>query len=200
MNGIVGYGAYLPHWRLRGSAIAAALGSGGGRGARSVASYDEDTTSMGVEAGRRLLARLPDGYEPGLLCLSTTAPAYADKTNATAVHAALGLASNVPAFDAVGPARSGIGAAWMAQAAGGIAVLSDMRTGRPGSADEVGGGDAAVALAFGGGNDVLAEIVGAASVSAEFTDRWRAPGEPFSQQWEERFGEHAYVPLAEQAV
>ena len=29
---------------------------------------------------------------------------------------------------------------------------------------------------------------------------WRGPGEPYSQIWEERFGEHAYVPLAEQAV
>ena len=37
-------------------------------------------------------------------------------------------------------------------------------------------------------------------MSAEFIDRWRAPGEPYSQVWEERFGEHAYVPLAEQAV
>ena len=55
----------------------------------------------------------------------------------------------MPAFDAVGAIRSGVGAAWMAQAAGGLAVLSDVRTGRPGSADEAGGGDAAVTLAFG---------------------------------------------------
>jgi len=199
MNGIVGYGAYLPSWRLQRSAITSALGSGGGLGARSVASHDEDTTSMGVEAGRRLLAAAPHGYAAGLLSFATTAPAYVDKTNATALHAALGLAAEVPAFDAVGAVRSGVGAAWMAQAAGGIAVLSDMRTGRPGSADEAGGGDAAVALAF-GSDDVLAEVVGSASVSAEFTDRWRTPGEPYSQQWEERFGEHAYAPLAEQAV
>ena len=37
-------------------------------------------------------------------------------------------------------------------------------------------------------------------MTAEFTDRWRAPGEAFAQLWEERFGEHVYVPLAEQAV
>ncbi len=105
----------------------------------------------------------------------------------------------MPAFDAVGAIRSGVGAAWMAQAAGGLAVLSDVRTGRPGSADEAAGGDGAVTLAF-GDDDVIAEVVGAASVTAEFTDRWRAPGEPSSQLWEERFGEHVYVPLAEQAV
>ena len=201
MSGIVGYGAYLPYWRLSHAAIGRSLGTGGGggKGRRSVASYDEDTTSMGVEAGRRLLAALPTGYAPGLLAFATTAPAYADKTNATAVHAALGLPAGIPAFDAVGAVRSGIGATWMAQAAGGIAVLSDIRTGRPGSTDEATGGDAAVALAF-GDDGALAEVIGAASVSAEFTDRWRAPGAAYSQQWEERFGEHAYLPLAEQAL
>ncbi len=199
MSGIVSYGVYLPYWRLQRGAISGTLGSGGGKGARSVASYDEDTTSMGVEAGRMVLARVPDGYEPGLLAFATTAPAYADKTNATAIHAALGLADGVPAFDAVGAVRSGVGAAWMAQAAGGLAVLADVRTGRPGSADASAGGDGAVALAF-GDDDVIVEVIGAASVTEEFTDRWRSPGEPFSQVWEERFGEHAYVPLAERAV
>lgn len=200
MPGIVSYGAYLPFWRLQRRAIGEALGSGGGKGSRSVAGYDEDTTSMGVEAGRLALAAAPDGYEPALLAFATTAPAYADKTNATAIHAALDLPPAMPAFDAIGAIRSGMGAAWMAQAAGGLAVLADVRTGRPGSTDEAAGGDAAVALAFGGGDGVIAEVTAASSVTAEFTDRWRTPGERFSQQWEERFGEYAYLPLAEEAV
>ena len=57
---------------------------------------------MGVESGRVALAGAPAGYEPGLVAFATTAPAYADKTNATAIHAALGLPDTVPAFDAVG--------------------------------------------------------------------------------------------------
>ncbi len=199
MPGIVSYGAYLPYWRLQRSAIGQTLGAGGGKGTRSVASYDEDSTSMGVESGRLALAGAPDGYEPGLLSFATTAPAYADKTNATAIHAALALPDEVPAFDAVGAIRSGVGAAWMAQAAGGLAVLSDVRTGRPGSADESGGGDGAVTLAF-GNEGVIAEVVGSASVTEEFTDRWKAPGDAYAQVWEERFGEHAYLPLAERAV
>jgi hydroxymethylglutaryl-CoA synthase len=199
MPGIVSYGAYLPYWRLQRGAIGRTLGSGGGRGARSVASFDEDSTSMGVESGRIALSGAPDGYEPGLLAFTTTSPAYADKTNATAIHAALGLADGVPAVDAVGAVRSGVGAVIMARATGGLAVLADVRTGRPGSADESAGGDGAVTLAF-GDEYVIAEVVGGASVTEEFTDRWRAPGEAYSQIWEERFGEHAYVPLAEQAV
>jgi len=200
VRGIVGYGTYLPYWHLQRGAISATLRSGGGKGTRSVASYDEDTTSMGVEAGRVALRAAPEGWSPELVAFATTEPAYLDKTNATAIHAALALPSSIPAFDTLGSARSGIAAAWMAQAAGGLAVLSDIRTGRPGGADESGGGDAAVALAFGEGDGVLATPVAGASATAEFLDRWRVPGDSASQQWEERFGEHAYLPLVTQAV
>src|SRR6266404_4694988 len=66
-------------------------------GTRSVAAYDEDTTSMAVAAGRAALAGMTGpGGPPGRPCVrqlffATTVPAYADKTNATAVHAALRL-------------------------------------------------------------------------------------------------------------
>jgi 3-hydroxy-3-methylglutaryl CoA synthase/uncharacterized OB-fold protein len=199
MPGIVGYGTYLPYWRLRRTAIAETLGTPPGRGARSVASYDEDTTSMGVEAARRALADAPDGYRPYALWFSTTAPAYADKTNATAIHAALDLPGSAGAYDANGSIRSGIGAAKIAGTSTMMAVLSDVRAGQPGGADEAGGGDAAVAFCF-GKQDPITEEIGGANVTAEFTDRWRAPGAPFSRQWEDRFGEHAYLPLAQEAV
>ncbi|MCW3011675.1 MAG: hypothetical protein JWO90_2079, partial [Solirubrobacterales bacterium] len=73
------------------------------------------------------------------------------------------------------------------------------RTGRPGSADEKGGADAAAAFLFGEG-PALAEVLGEASATAEFLDRWRAPGAQASNQWEERFGQEAYSPLIEDAV
>ena len=199
MHGIVSYGVHLPYWRLDRGAITGTLGQGGGRGTRAVAGYDEDAVSLGVEAGRKALTALEDGAgDPGLLAFATTSPGYLDKTDATAIHAALRLPSSVPAFDAAGAARSGIGATWMAQAAGGIAVLADVRTGRPGSTDEAAGGDAAVALVF--GDDPIAVPVGAASATAEFVDRWRVPGESYSRQWEERFGEHAYTSVATDAI
>ena len=84
-----------------------------------------------------------------------------------------------------------------------LAVLSDIRTGLPGGADERDGGDGAAAFLFADDAPdarVLAEPLGAASATAEFLDRWRLPGEPASRQWEERFGEHAYVPLGEAAL
>jgi hydroxymethylglutaryl-CoA synthase len=200
MPGIVSYGAYLPYWRLSRSAIGATLGSGGGHGTRSVASYDEDSTSLGVEAARIALRSAPYGTVVSDLVFSTTSPAYLDKTNATAIHAALALPSSVGAYDAVGSVRSNVMACSLAAANGGLAVLSDIRTGLPGGADEAAGGDAAVALLFGDGPGVLAETIGGGTATGEFLDRWRTPGDAHSRQWEERFGEHVYVPLAEEAV
>ena len=198
MAGIVSYGVYLPYWRLQRSAITAALGAGGGKGTRSVASYDEDTTSMGVEASRIAL-RLAPGHVPSSIWFATTEPAYADKTNANGIHAALALPSSVTAIDMVGGVRSGFGAGYAAYAAGGMAVLADTRSGLPGGADEANGGDAAVALVY-GTEGVLAEPIANASATAEFTDRWRVPGDAHSKVWEERFGEYAYLPLADEAI
>jgi hydroxymethylglutaryl-CoA synthase len=198
MTGIVSYGAYLPYWRLQRGAIGAALGTGGGKGSRSVASFDEDTTSMGVEACRIAL-RLAAGAVPPSIWFATTDPAYLDKTNANGIHAALALPSSVAAIDMIGGLRSGFGAGFAAYSARGMAVLSDVRTGLPGGADEANGGDAAVALLF-GDEGAVAEPIANASATAEFTDRWRVPGEPTSKVWEERFGEYAYLPLADEAI
>jgi hypothetical protein len=51
----------------------------------------------------------------------------------------------------------------------------------------------------GEGDGVIAELIGAASVTEEFVDRWRTPGDARSKLWEERFGETKYVPLGDQA-
>ena len=79
---------YVPHHRLQRGDVRGVLGKGGGKGTRSVASYDEDTTTMGVEAGRLALKGAP-GTTVDRLWFATSAPAYLDKTNATTVHAAL---------------------------------------------------------------------------------------------------------------
>lgn len=203
MTGLVSYGAYVPYHRLRRQGITASLGSGGGKGARAVASYDEDTTSMGVEAARVALNGPIVPSKVRQLWFATTAPTYLDKTNATALHAALGLEEDVLAVDALGSVRSGFGALVAASqsAVPAMAVLSDLRGGLPGGADERQGGDAAAALVFGGRSDlpVLAELLATASTTGEALDRWRTPGAATSHVWEERFGEEVLVPLAEAA-
>lgn len=203
MRGLIAYGTYIPYHRLKRSEIGAALGAGGGKGTRAVASYDEDTTSMAVEAARAALRMLPRSVAPQRIYFATAAPAYLDKTNAAAIQAALDLGETVLAVDMAGAVRSGVGALLAAHDAAvpTLAVLSDVRTGLPGGADERDGGDAAAAFVYGGDNHapVLAEVIAHASTTAEFLDRWRLPGDRTSRSWEERFGEHVYGPLVQAA-
>lgn len=200
-SGIGSWGVYLPFWRLERKAIGLALRTPAGRGTRSVASYDEDTTTLGVEAARRALAA-GDGRPVEELYFATPEPAYQDKSNATTVHAAIGLSAWAGAYDVAGSSRSAVAALVSAARAGregpALAVVSEIRTGLPGGADERDSGDGAVALAF-VPDGAVAELAGRAAASEEFLDRWRVPGEDNSHQWEERFGEQAYVPLAREA-
>ncbi|WP_280341918.1 OB-fold domain-containing protein [Nocardia neocaledoniensis] len=190
---LIGYSTYIPRLRLQLAEVSAALGGPSSRGSRVIASFDEDSTTMGVEAAAALLRAHP--AEPASLYLATTSPPYLDKTNAAAIHAALGLPRKTFVADMAGSARSGI-AAWKAAATdGGLAVLADVRVGRPGSIDERSGGDGAAALLFGDPSLAIAEVMAQHSVSIEILDRWRAPGEPAGGQWEERFGLDAYLPL-----
>jgi len=203
MRGIRSAAGYIPNGRLDRSTIAPFVGTGGGKGTRSVASYDEDTTTMGFEAARLALRAAPGSARADMVWFSTVTPAYLDKTNATAIHAALRLDDDVVALDLGGAQRSAVGALRIALAGSDevLVVAADLRTGLPGGADEASGGDGAAALLIGddASGPLLAEHIASASVTAEFLDRWRAPGDARSKVWEERFGETRYVALGERA-
>jgi 3-hydroxy-3-methylglutaryl CoA synthase/uncharacterized OB-fold protein len=205
MRGIVAWGTYLPYRRLDRAEIAAVAGQGGGRGRRTVASYDEDPTTMAVEAGRRALRTLQGGassIDLALLCAVT--PAYADRTNATALHAALRLAAEARAFDLGLSTRSGLGGLLVGFDGTGTTFIAtaDIRTGLAGSAEEANGGDAAVAFVVAEDapdRHVVAHLLSSAGVTHEFVDRWRTPGETRSKVWDEKFAEVTYVPLGSKA-
>jgi len=185
VKGLLGYAAYLPRYRLAGSDI------GMRRGDRVVAAFDEDSTTMAVAAA----AGIPGSRSAGALYFATSTPAYADKTNATAIHAALGLPLDALAVDLCGSGRSGFAAILAAARNGGIAASADVRVGRPGSADEKLGGDGAAALLFGDDEPAIAEVLEVVSLTAEFMDRWRATTSATGEQWEERFGAERYAAL-----
>jgi uncharacterized OB-fold protein len=81
-----------------------------------------------------------------------------------------------------------------------MVVLADIRVGLPGSADESCGGDCAVSLAFGTGDDVIARPIAESTSTGEFLERWRVPGCHYSKQWEDRYGEFAFGPHVDAAV
>jgi hydroxymethylglutaryl-CoA synthase len=204
MAGIVSYGSYIPYRRLKRAAIAALLGAPAGRGEKAVASFDEDSISMGVEALRDALKSNP-GVVPGSLLFATTTAPYAEKLNAAIVGAAARLPVEIRAADLTGSARAGLSGLLQALDAtrGGdyaAITMADARLGAPEGRVEQQSGDGAAAFIL-GNQGTIAEIEASASFTREFLDSWRVPGERFAHSWEERFAlTQAYAPLFEKAV
>ena len=200
MAGIVSYGSYVPYRRLKRAAIAQVLGVAAGKGERTVASFDEDSVSMAVEALRDALRGAPG---PGVqaLLFATTTPPYAEKLNAAIVGAAAQLPAEIRAADLTGSVRAGLAAILQAadtvQGGAPLAAvaMADSRLGAPEGKVEQTGGDGAAAFILGSHN-VIAEIEASTSLTREFLDTWRAPGERFGHSWEERFAlTQVYGPM-----
>jgi 3-hydroxy-3-methylglutaryl CoA synthase/uncharacterized OB-fold protein len=209
--GIVAYGAYVPQLRLRRSAIVAANSwvnpglKAQGKGERAFASWDEDAVTMAVEAARDALGEFPRGGISGVVFASTTAP-FADRLNAGIVAGALGLGDDVTAFDVSGSMRAGTsaliaGLGLAATSEGAVVVAAgERRRSKPGSAQELGNGDAGAALVLGREN-ILARVVARYSVTRDFVDHFRAAGEAYDYGWEERWvREEGYLKLVPEAV
>ncbi len=204
MVGIVSYGSYVPFRRLKRAAIAQTLGIPAGKGERAVASFDEDSVSMAVEATRDTL-RTAAGANIGALLFATTTPPYAEKLNAAIVGAAGRLPLEIRAADLTGSVRAGMSALLQAgdAARGGttaLVAMADCRLAAPEGKSEQSGGDGAAAFVV-GSEGVIAEIEATASVTREYLDTWRMPGERFAHGWEERFAlTQAHAPLLGKAI
>lgn len=184
MAGILRYGSYVPYWRIRRSLLGSRL-----PGERAVAGFDEDATSMAVEAGREALRG--GSAVPTHLVLASTSHPYAEKLNAAVLHAALDLPPEVRSFDLASTSRAGLAALALAARQGAeentLVCASDVVIGAPMGPRESAGGDAACAFLVGEGEDAVARILGTASRTVELLDVWRGHEQPFARQWEERF-------------
>ncbi len=205
MAGIVSYGSYVPYRRLKRAAIAQVLGTPAGKGERAVASFDEDSVSMAVEAVRDALRAAPAGAVQALF-FATTTPPYAEKLNAALIGAAARLPAEIRAADLTGSVRAGLSGLLQAAdaveggASSAVVAIADCRLGAPEGKAEQSGGDGAAAFVL-GSDGVIAEIEASASLTREFLDAWRAPGERFAHAWEERFAlTQAYSPLLSKAI
>ena len=198
MAGIISYGAYIPFNRLQRATIAAALETRPGKGERSAASFDEDTSTMAVEASRAARKGRED-LALHSLYFATTDPAYQEKLNSATIHAALDLPASVRGLDVTCSIHAGLGT--LLTAAEGAAVgprlvaMSDIRMGAPEGAAEQSGGDGAVAFIVGTDN-TIADIEADYSETLDHQASWRLPGEKFLKVWEERFAlTQIFIPL-----
>lgn len=188
MTGITAIGAHLPAARLSRADIADAMGwltPGLPRvGTRTMAFWDEDSTTMAVEAARAALADIT----PDVLDFCTVTPAFAERQNASILHAALGLPPLVSTQEASATPLAGLIALHRNLEAGTRALVAcaDRPVCAPGSLSESRAGDGAACVVTGDAAPALTYLGGAVRTDP-FTERHRMPGVPFATEWEDRW-------------
>lgn len=197
MIGITGFGGYVPRLRLSRQAVAQANAwyaphFSARKGTRSMANWDEDSITMAVAAARDCLGLGEDrSHVRSVLLASGTLP-FAERLNVGVVAGALTLDDDIDAIDLGGTQRAALSAVTQAVARvragdGDVLVLAaDARKALAASAQELEYGDAAAALLI-GKDKVLAEFLGAGTLSVDFVDHFRAAGEEVDYHWEERW-------------
>ncbi|HSV71947.1 MAG TPA: 3-oxoacyl-[acyl-carrier-protein] synthase III C-terminal domain-containing protein [Methylibium sp.] len=205
-TGLLATTRYLPRLRLeRGEVLAQhrwmAPGLRGlARGRRTMASWDEDSVTMAVEAGRQLRQACPGVAPAGLTLASTTLP-FAERLNAGIVASALALAEGAVLRDVGSSGRAALGEladALRRPAAGGaqLVLAAERRIAQPASPQEMVFGDGAAGVLVGSGA-VIATLVASHSVHADLVDHFRATGEDHEYGWEERWvRDEGYMKIA----
>ena len=206
--GITGFGGYVPRLRIQRSAIASAHAwmapslRSLAKCRRAFTAWDEDSVTMAVEAARDTLGTQQRSGIGSVQLASTTLP-YADLQHSPFIAAALNLGSQVNTLDIAHSQRAGVAGllgALRQQQVQTLYVAADNPRGRPASAQELAYGAGAAAFTL-GTEQVLAHLLGSASVSALFVDHFRPVQSSYEYVWEERWvRDEGYMKLVPQAV
>ena len=182
--GIVGYGAYVPRYRLPAKEVARIwAGAEGGLPIKekSVPGLDEDVATMSIEAARNALARA--GVSPTdirAVWVGSESHPYAVKPTSTIVAEAIGAVPNVQAADWEFACKAGteamvaaIGFVGSSMAHYALAIGMDTAQGRPGDALEYTAGAGGAAYLLGPAEESLAVIDSTYSYVTDTPDFWR---------------------------
>ena len=207
-KGISGFGAYIPQARLQRAVVAEANAwfdaslKSLGRGERGMCNWDEDAITMGVEAAADCLAGFSgaEGAAPEILYFASTTFPFLDRQNSVLLLEALNLPRRTQAMDVGASQRAATSSllALLQSECDGMVVAAEHRRAKAGSRAEMLWGDAAAAVATGGG-PVLAEFLGGESLATDFVDHYR--GGEFDYDWEERWiRDEGYLKIIPEAV
>ena len=204
--GIVGYGGYIPRYRIKLEEIAKVWGADADsykRGLmlfeKSVPGPDQDVITMSVEAARYAVKRA--GIDPmriGAIYVGSESHPYAVKPSGTIVAEAIGATPDIHCADMEFACKAGTEGMYVSYAqvkAGlieyGIGIGADTSQGAPGDALEYSASAGAAAFIFGAKN-VIATVDFQCSYMTDTPDFWRREHAFYPSHGSRFTGEPAY--------
>lgn len=206
MAGIVGYGVFVPSYRIKVEEIARVWGDNPesiSKGLivneKSVPAPDEDTATISVEAARHAVSRSKiDPRKIGAVYVGSESHPYAVKPTATIVSEAISAAPELTAADLEFACKAGtagiqavMGMVDSNMIEYGLAIGADTSQGAPGDALEytASAGGAAYIL---GKKDTIADFETTYSFTTDTPDFYRREGMPYPSHGGRFTGEPAY--------
>ena len=201
--GIVGYGAYIPRYRLPASEVSR-IWAGGRRGGpikeKAVPGIDEDVITMSIEAARNALARARiDPCELRAVWVGSESHPYAVKPSSTIVAEAIGATPNIQAADWEFACKAGtetivaaIGMVGSGMANYALAIGMDTAQGKPGDALEYTAAAGGAAFIIGPAKESVVLIESSYSYVTDTPDFWRRAHQIYPEHGQRFTGEPAY--------
>jgi hydroxymethylglutaryl-CoA synthase len=202
--GIIGYGAYVPRYRLPAREVARVWVGGRTSGLpikeKAVPGLDEDVVTMSLEAVRNALKRAEiNPTEIRAVWIGSESHPYAVKPTSTIVAEAIGAAPHVQAADMEFACKAGTEAMVMAMGLIGsgmahyaIAAGLDTAQGKPGDALEYTAAAGGAAFIIGPAVESLATINASYSFVSDTPDFWRREYQRYPEHGNRFTGEPAY--------
>lgn len=208
MTGIIGYGTYIPKYRIKIADIAeiwqkvpAEIVAGLRVTEKAVPAIDEDAVTMGIEAGRRAFLRANVAPEKiGSVYFGSESHPYSVNPSSSIVAEYLGIGNNYFAADlefACKAATAGmqvtVGLLKSKQINYGLVIGSDTAQGKPHDALEYTAASAGTAFILGNKDrDIIARIKHMTSYTSDTPDFWRREGAKYPSHFGRFTGEPAY--------
>ncbi len=201
--GIVGYGAYVPRYRLPAREVARVWTAGKGGlpiKEKAVPGMDEDVITMSIEAARNAMARAQiDPHELRAVWVGSESHPYAVKPTSTLVAESIGAVPNTQAADWEFACKAGTEALIAAMGLVGsgmahyaMAIGMDTAQGKPGDALEYTAGAGGGAYIVGPAAESLAVINASFSYVTDTPDFWRRENQKYPEHGMRFTGEPAY--------
>jgi len=209
--GIIGYGAYVPRYRLPGSEVARIWTNGLGGSPikeKAVAGLDEDVITMAIEAARNAIARAQ--IDPSMLravWVGSESHPYAVKPTSTIVAESIGAVPNTQAADWEFACKAGsealqasIGLVGSLMAQYAMSIGMDTAQGRPGDALEYTAASGGAAYIVGPASESIAVFQGSYGYVTDTPDFWRRAEEKYPSHGDRFTGEPAYFHHTDSAA